>query len=283
MSDLERNTQDQMFSEYGADESIIISVGSTLAQENVEDAWTRSQMSHGEAEELYVDPKVLSNYTKITYNKERVMLAGSPVDATGSSLKKQWVSAGVVNITASRFLSGKTSAATARSASPAMPTIASVHSHAVAGVTTPFILNQVYTYAVTACNEAGESIRTAGSAVTIDASGRAAEVTVNVTGTVRYVNVYRGAAGSSTALKFIGRVMLTPGASSVVFWDLGNKQPGFVTGFLIEKESMGLKELTPYSRKKLAETELSQVEAHFRFTTLAVYQPRHNVLLDNLR
>jgi len=45
---------------------------------------------------------------------------------------------------------------------------------------------------------------------------------------------------------------------------------------------MAMKELSPYSRMKLAVTDLSLPEAHFRFCTLAVMQPRKNVLLDNL-
>ncbi len=69
----------------------------------------------------------------------------------------------------------------------------------------------------------------------------------------------------------------------MTFTDLGNKIPGFVTGFLIEGDTMALKELAPYSRLKLAVTDLSQPEAHFRFCTLAVMQPRKNVLVDNLQ
>ena len=284
MSDSERQAQDQMFAEYGSDESVVIAGGSTLAQENIEDAWTRSQMNHGEAEALFVDPRVLSNYNKITYTKERIILAGSPQDATGTSLKKQWVSGGTVDVESSRFLSGKTSPAPARPNGPAIPTITSSLPQVVAGVTTAFLINQVYKVTVTACNEVGESPRSAVSTGTIDASGKALVVTISHAGlsNVRYFNVYRSAAGGSV-MKFIGRVAVTQGAGSTVFTDLGNKQPGFVTGFLLQKDTMGMKELAPYSRLKLAVTELSQPEAHFKFSCLALYQPRKNVLIDNLR
>jgi hypothetical protein len=79
--------------------------------------------------------------------------------------------------------------------------------------------------------------------------------------------------------------MLTPGVagSDTSFTDLGNKQPGFVTGFLVQGDTMNFFELAPYSRLKLAVTDLSTPEAHFRFVTLAVKQPRKNVLLDNLK
>lgn len=281
MSDTERNSQDQMFNEFGSDESVVLAGGSTLQQENIEDAWTRSQMNHGEAEMLYVDPKVLSNYNKITYSKERIVLAGSPQDATGTSLKKQWTSGGVVDVDSSRFLSGKTSPAPARVNGPAQPVLTSNTPGAIAGVTTGFIAAQVYLYNVTACNEVGESVRSAAiAAATIVTTGHGVTLVIADQAAVRFFNVYRSAPGG-TVCKFIGRVI--KGATTTTFIDIGNKQPAFVTGMLVEKDTMALKELAPYSRLKLAVTELSQPEAHFRFLTLCVYQPRKNVIIDNLR
>jgi hypothetical protein len=76
--------------------------------------------------------------------------------------------------------------------------------------------------------------------------------------------------------------MKSDGSASQVFTDLGNKAPGFVTGYMIQKDTWGFHELSPYSRMKLAQAELSETEAHFRFLTLAGYQPRKNVIIDNL-
>lgn len=283
MSDSERQAQDLTFAEYGSDESVVIAGGSTLQQENIEDAWTRSNMNHGSAETLFVDPKVLSNYNKITYSKERIVLAGSAQDSTGTTLKRQWVSGGTVDVESSRFLSGKTGPGAARSNGPGVPSTVSGASVAIAGVTTAFALNQVFKYTVTSGNEVGESPRSNEVSVTIGAAGQGVEITIPHAGlsNVRFFNVYRSAAGGSV-MKFIGRVAVASG-SSTKFTDLGNKQPGFVTGFLLEKETMAIKELAPYSRLKLAVSELSQPEAHFRFLTLAMYQPRKNVLIDNLR
>ena len=283
-TDIMRNTQDLMFNEYGSDESVVIAGGSTLSQDNIEDAWTRSQMNHGNANRLIVDPKVLSNYNKIAYAKERIVLAGSPQDATGADLARQWTSGGVVKLESSRFLSGKTSPAPARPTGPAVPQITSATPAAISGVTTGFLNTEVYKYTVTACNEIGESPRSAVSSVTIDADGHGVNVVIAHTGltNVRYFNVYRSAAGG-TVMKFIGRVALAVGASSTTFVDLGNKQPGFVTGYLLEDDTMLVKELAPFSRLKLAVTQLAQPEAFFRFLTLGMTAPRKNVLIDNLR
>lgn len=283
-SDLMRNAQDLMFNEYGSDESVVIAGGSTLSQENIEDGWTRSQMNHGQANELHVDPKVLSNYNKIAFAKERIVLAGSAQDSTGADLSRQWVSGGIVKLQASRFLSGKTGPSPARASGPAVPTLTSATPGAISGVTTGFLAGQVYVYKVSAVNEVGESPLSASQTATIATNGHGVTLSISHTGLsgVRFFNVYRSVSGG-TVTKFIGRVVLNLGGSSTTFIDLGNKQPGFVTGFLLESDTMMIKELAPFSRLKLAVTELSQPEAFFRFLTLGVLAPRKNVLIDNLR
>jgi hypothetical protein len=273
-SDSQANAKDLMFNEYGSDDSVVIGVGGTLTQAVIEDAHVRSTMNMGDADKLLVDPKVLAAYNKISYGKERIILAGSPQDATASDLRKQWVSGGVVNLEASRFLSGKTSPASARPNGPATPACTPTVS---AGTAT--LVAGAYKYIATAANENGESFPCAPVTATITALGEKVVLALSATGVVRYFNVYRSAVNGSQT-KFIGRVAASAGAASFV--DLGNKQPGFVTGFLVQGDTMAIKELAPYSRLKLAVSDLTQPEAHFRFCTLAVFQPRKNCLLDSL-
>jgi hypothetical protein len=284
-SDSQRNARDLMFAEYGSDESVVISVGGTLTQDKIEDAWTRSNMNFGTAEDLTLDPITLSNYNKLAYAKERIVLAGSPQDATGASLAKQWTSGGTVKLAASRFLSAKTKPAQARANGPLPPVSVAPASATDAAAVTLFQINQVYTYAATSCNEVGESVKTAAVAVTIAATGDKVNVVIThpASGVVRYFNVYRTLPGGKAGTeKYIGRVVVAAGASTTTLVDLGNRLPGFVTGFLLQDDTMGMKELAPYSRLKLAVTQLDQPEAHFRFVTLAMFEPRKNVLMDNI-
>lgn len=285
-SDGQRNSHDLMFAEFGSDDSVVISGGGTMTQEMLEDANVRSQMNFGNADKLVVDPKVLANYNKMTYGKERIILAGSPQDATGADLAKQWVSGGTIKIEASRFLSGKSKPAPVRKTSPGAPGTVTPSQTADAAAVTAFQAGQVYKYYVTACNEKGESPKSAEASITVDTNGKYISLSIvhPSSGTLRYFNVYRTVAGGASGTeKFIGRVVATPGAGPTVFVDLGNKIPGFVTGFLIEGETMEMKELAPYSRLKLAITDLTQPEAYFKFCTLCVFAPRKNCLLDNLR
>ncbi len=285
-SDIQRNAQDIYFNEFGADESCVVPGGGPLTQDLIEEASVRSAMHMGNADKLVVDPRVLSVYNRIVFGKERIVLAGSAQSSTGADLRKQWVSNGTVSIEASRFLSGKTRPAPARADGPAAPVLTSVTPGAISGATTPFIAGQVYTYFVTVGNEVGESIASAavaGAAIATTGHGVTLVITPPGSGTVRFFNVYRSSAGGTAATaKFIGRVV-NGGGATTSFIDIGNRQPGFVTGYLIQGDTMEIKELSPYSRLKLAVADLSLPEAHFRFLTLALLQPRKNCLIDNLR
>ncbi len=284
-SDSDRKSQDLMFNEFGSDESVVISGGGTLTQDLVEDAWIRSTMNHGSADRLLVDPLVLSAYNKIVYGKERIILAGSAQGSTGGDLRKQFVSGGQVDVEASRFLSGKTRPAVARASGPTAPTFSSA-STTVSGVTTAFRAAQVYTYYVTTGNETGESVKSAAGTRTVAVTGDVIDITITHpgSGTSRFFNVYRSPAnGTEASAKFIGRVLLRVGQSTTVFRDLGNKQPGFVTGYMVQKDCMDIAELSSYSRIKMAMIDLSQTEAHYRFCTLRVRAPRKMTLIDNLR
>ncbi len=296
-SDAQRNAQDLMFASFGSSESIVIQGGGAsvatsssassliLTQENIEDASVRSALNFGNADKLLVDPKVLSAYNKLTYGQERIILAGSPIEATANDLRRQWVSGGTVNVEASQFLRGRTQpdAPKLGSNQPAAPATIVGSNSASGSLATGY-----YSYYVTGVNEIGEGVPAAVTNVHVTGAGYTIAIVAASSGSVpRYYRVYRsGVSASSTAqkaiaCKFVGAVEWA--GTTTTFTDLGNKSPGFVTGFLVQGDTMEMKELAPYSRKKLAETDLSMTEAHFRFVTLAVMQPRKNVLVDNLQ
>jgi hypothetical protein len=278
-SDAQSNTQDLMFAEYGSDQTVVLSAGGTLTQSIIEDSSVRSAMNMGAADRLILDPISLSAYNKIAHAKERIMLAGSAQEATGAHLRTQWTSAAVVSLEASRFLSGKTRPARTRAGAPAQPSFSSAP--ADGGAAGSLLEAGVYWYYVTAVSMRGESLPSAAASVPVTAAGDKVVMTIGAVGGAQYYNVYRsGAGGSAASAKFIGRI--AQGSGNPVFTDLGNRSPGSVTGFLIQANTMGLAQLAPYSKLKLAISDLSLPEAHFRFLSLAAYQPRKNVLIENI-
>lgn len=280
MSDSLSNTQDLMFAEYGSDQTVVVSVNGTLTQSAIEDMSVKSAMQHGSADKLILDPISLSAYNKIAFAKERIMLSGSAQEASGAELRKQWTSSALVSLEPSRFLSGKTRPARSRAGSPSAP--ATLTSAAAADAASNLAAGS-YVYKVTAVNERGESVEKVddGGAQTVSA-GEKVTLTIAAVSGAKYFNVYRSEDGGSAAsAKFIGRVKAA-GSGSTSFVDLGNRKPGSVTGFLIQANTMALHQLSPYSRLKLAISDLSLPEAHFRFLCLAAMQPRKNVLAENI-
>lgn len=274
-SDAQQNTQDLMFAEYGSDQTVVLSVGGTLTQSSIEDSSVRSAMNMGAADRLVLDPISLSAYNKIAHAKERIMLAGSAQEATGAHLRTQWTSSAVVSLEASRFLSGKTRPARARSGSPAAPSISLADGGAAGS-----LLSGAYAYYATGVTMRGESLPSASSSQTVAAGNK---ITVTITGSAQYFNIYRSDVGGSAAVaKFVGKVTINSAGTGAVFTDLGNRNPGAVTGFLIQGNTMGFAQLAPYSTLKLAVSDLSLPAAHFKFLSLAAYQPRKNVLLENI-
>lgn len=273
-SDAQSNTQDLMFAEYGSDQTVVLSANGTLTQSVIEDSSVRSAMNMGAADRLILDPVSLSAYNKIAHAKERIMLAGSAQEATGAHLRTQWTSAAVVSLEASRFLSGKTRPARSRAGSPAAPSI----SAAVTGASVGSLLEAgTYTFFATACSERGESVASAPVTATIAVAGDKVTLTITPSSGAKYYNIYRSNLnGSAASAKFVGKT------SSASFVDLGNRSPGSVTGFMIQGNTMGIAQLAPYSRLKMAVSDLSLPEAHFRFLSLAAYQPRKNVLIENI-
>lgn len=280
-SDILVNTQDLMFAAYGSNQSVVLSQNGALDQLIMEDASLRSRMNMGKADLCMVDPVILTGYNKKialgsgVNSLQRIILAGSAQDASGADLRRQWVSGNTVSLEDSRFLSGKSAPNRPTIGSPANPSISAQPAASGSGSLLPAITGAVYV--VTAENPRGESYGTTCTAVNISA-GQIVTLTIGAQSAVTHFNVYRGTSAANA--KYIGRVAST--GASVVFTDLGNKYPGFVTGYLVQKDCWGLHELSPYSRLKLAIADLSTPEAHFRFLCLAGYQPRKNVIVDNL-
>lgn len=281
-SDILVNTQDLMFAAYGSNQSVVLAQNGGLDQLIMEDASLRSRMNMGKGDLFMVDPVILTGYNKKialgsgVNSLQRIILAGSAQDASGADLRRQWVSGNTVSLEDSRFLSGKTAPNRPTIGSPTAPVISVQPAASGSGSLLPAITGAIYVF--TAENPRGEGPATTATAVNISA-GQVVTATIAAQSGVTHFNVYRGT--STFNAKYIGRVATNLGGGTV-FTDLGNKFPGFVTGYLIQKDCWGLHELSPYSRLKLAISDLSTPEAHFRFLTLAGYQPRKNVVVDNL-
>ena len=278
-SDGQANTQDLMFSEFGSSQSVVIPANGPLTQSLVEDLTVRSAMNLGSADKFFADPIVLAVYNKIAFAKERIILSGSPQEGTGSNLRQQWTSNSLVSMESSRFLSGITNPARPRASAPANPAVPVLTD---TGPANSLLTAGSYVYYVTSANANGESQASPSATVAVALDGDAVTVAITNVSTASFYNVYRSnVGGSASGAFFIGRIKTASGATTT-FTDLGNRSPGFVTGYLVETDGFKMYELSSYSELKLGIDSLSIPTAFFQFTCLGAMQPRKSVICDNL-
>ena len=284
-SDFQSNAKDQMFASYGSNDTVVLNAGGgAVTQGIVEDASLRSALGFGQARKLVVDPVALSAYNKISYNMERIMLSGSAQGAVGSDLRKQWTSNGTVGVESSHFLRGRSGPDAPRPESPDAPaSIVSAVDNGTLGTTG---LSGAYTFYATSVSEKGESYPCAAVTTASITANHGITVTIAPSGTpkpVRFFRVYRSQAGGSAAsARFIGAVVAAP-SGNTVFTDLGNRSPGFTTGFLLNEGAFQMNQLAPYTSLKLAVAALNIPTANYTFTCLSVMKPRTCVLVDNIK
>jgi hypothetical protein len=279
VSDSETSTQDLMMNEFGANISVVINQGGTLSQTTVEDVYAQAQMNNGRPEKIYLDPLTLGSYNKISQAMQRIVLSGSPQQATGASLKEQWVAGGALSIESSRFLSAKTSPARPRVGTPSTPSFTNA---ITTGSGTTMNAGDVLLYNVTAVGDLGESPATANQTVTIVTAGSSVGLTITSGGGIapRYYNVYRTAPGQTRFFR-IGKVKANF-SGTTTFVDLNNRLPGGVTAFALDMRGIEIPELSAYKSVDLAMTDLSKPKAFFRFACVISKLPRFNVLIDNV-
>jgi hypothetical protein len=279
-SDFERNGQDLMFASYGSSATVVFSAGgAALTQSLIEDISVRSALNMGRADKLMLDPSSLSAYNKISQAKERIVLAGSPQEATGSHLRTQWTSSGAITLEMSQYLRKQISPINEIvQGAPAAPTAAA----ADGGAAGSLLQAATYIYVVSAVNNLGEGAISAPTTVTLALSGNKATVTIGASSGALYYDVYRTAAGGASGTWLsIGRVVAGP--AGAIFTDLGNRAPGAVTGFLIQKDTMHMGELSGFKKLQLGISQLSINNAFYRWVTLAVEAPRKNAIVENLQ
>ena len=280
-SDFERNGQDLMFASFGSNASIVFSAGGgTLTQSLLEDMAVRSVLNHGRADKLMLDPSSLSAYNKISQAKERIVLAGSPQEATGSHLRTQWTSSGAMSLEMSMYLRKEQTSRSLVEMIPGAP-VAPTATASDGGAAGSLLQAAAYSYQVSAVNQIGEGSLSPVTSVTPALVGNKVSIAIGAVSGALFYRVFRSGAGSVGTPKFIGNVVASP--SGATFTDLGNRTPGFVTGYLIQKDSMHLGELSGFKKVLMGLSQLSVNAAFYRWTTLAVEAPRKNIILENLQ
>lgn len=268
------------FEGYGERNSIVKNLaGTAFSQDSLEDGTVIVSENFGEANQLHMEPKCLSAFTKSFYPIVRSE-PGLANQTVGYSVNKVTTTLGQIDLKTSTFLRPKTYAQPASNAS--CPSIAGLSIAGVAAGVGGVIPQGNYHYALTLTNDYGESspIYTT-SAVPVSTGNK---VTITVTGSlpprVKYMTLYRtNAGGSASAAAYISNHKI-----GIPIVDAGVKAPGLSEAFMIEMQSrnMEFRQLMPLSRFSLAVVTTAYQWFMLLYGGLFVYTPRFNYLYTNV-
>jgi hypothetical protein len=306
MNDQSYEATDQMFKEFGGGKTVVVNGASgTLTVDMISKAalsLRNNWVSPKTASKLYISPEA-----HFAYNQAQIAASSGPVQMralvggaggapswSGADLRHVYTSSGFdIEFAETQVLRGKDKWANSRAEAPGTPSIGSAALTDYTSTKNGVLPAGVYRYVITAGNAGGEGRPfgvggdTSGiHKVTVSGSntGSVSMVITQSSGAAEtYYNIYRTAAGASTAVanyKWVGRVKCA--GATTTFIDLGGKGAGYTNAYLVDSESLEIHELRPYSRQKAAKVDLTEREIHYRWLTLAVTAPRKHAIIDNI-
>ena len=297
-------------SNYMASENVIDMRNGWLTQSQIEDGGQAILDNYGYASTIYAPPRVLGNFSKDYYARQRIMLNGTGAGnqfINGNSVPKV-VTTTVGDITLSHdlFMRKQPSRLTTDSAqsplAPATPTIGSPATNVVADGSALFndgISAGNYYYAVAAVNRYGESalLSLTSSAISV-ASGDAVDLKFSSGGGANPATgytIYRSMVNPTTAYNVtpmwaIYRVQLTDlangydGAAAGAIRDRNRWLPNTDQCFLIQDDSecYAFKQLAPLMKMDLAVISPASRFMVLLYGTPQLYAPRKMVRYINI-
>lgn len=272
------------------DNSVILNQDGSILDENaLETMGQRSLDNFGVPTHLFMSNKVHSDTSKLFYPKERVNNLGVPEGSAGFILNEFVSSAGVYKMVGTRFLSPRRGVlAAAQLSAPATPTVSAtgteVDATATFGVSTDHPAG-TYSYRVSALNNSGESLATAGSTQAITAGNRVTLTIAAGTAGAVYYAVFRAPVGTTTGHEFIGYVADSTGnGGGATFRDAGNYTPGLSHAYLtqLDPQNITWRQLAPLMKIDLAIIGAAYRWMQLLYGTPIVFMPRHQVIADNI-
>lgn len=280
-SDSQFRAQD--FDGWGAEQLSVISnlAGNVMQQDDVEAIAVKCLENFGSPDQLHAEPAVISAFVKAFYPMFRSE-PGLANQTVGYDVQKITTTAGIVDLKPNLFLRPR-QGVRPTAVNAKAPSVAGLSIAGTAAGSGSALDAGSYHYAMTFCDDVGESAPVFTSAAVPVNAGE--EVTIAVTGTipagVKFMKLYRAnnGAAASTA-QFIGNYRM--GISAIK--DKGAKKPGLGEAFLLDlkPETMKVKQLAPMSKMNLAVVSTAIEFLIVLYAGLFVYHPRANGVLRNV-
>lgn len=300
LGDTDFSAQARAFDGHGGDDTVIFSKdGDILSETDFENLANRLIENFGRPSESHMAPKVLSDFIKQFFPKERVNQLGVADGKAGYVVREMVTTAGGIQLRPNVFLKpkGLKKSQPDRIGVPGVP--AGLENAATASVVqgsgnaidqaaagSKLKAGEIYRWEVTAVNEQGESASSLISedeTVSSDGNNMSFFIVDPASGNLpTHYAVYRTQASGAGDREFIGYVART--GAKTKFTDLGNKVPGYATMYMFDMraEVMAWKQLAPLLKINLAAISTAKEFLLWLAGALILYAPRKSGITDNI-
>lgn len=286
--DQDLTAQSAAFQGYGAADTTIQDLAGDVVSETViEDSANAVLENFGFATELHAPPKVMSDFVKSFFPKERVNALGMQNGRAGYVVNTFASSSGDIAMRPNVFLKPKDFSKNVPDRATCPSAAASATAALQADGATTLKAGDKYSYEVAACNEMGEGVAAAASAeMTIVSDGQAVALTIAQPTSgyaASHYAVYRTSkAGGAQRRKFVGYVAKQ--GANTIFLDRGAKIEGSNTAYLLDMrpEVITWKSLAPMMKIPLAQVSLSKEFILLMSGCMIMAAPRMAHLLKNI-
>jgi len=270
--------------------------GGPLSYDKLEEGANIIEEAYGEATDLYLSMRALSDLGKQQHTKERIVLPAPQAGVIGMALRAVQLQSNEVNLKKSIFLRpgkdrGSQFAPASATAVRAPSSIVSVVGSITAAQGTLFATSDIgtYQYKVAARNRFGSSagVQEAGG-VAVTASGDRVNLVITDGGggdTATCYDIYRSAVGGAAGTeKLIMSVPRVPGAATTTAYDVNRFLPGKSRAFMFQmnEECVGLIQLAPMFKIPFGTQALSMRWAQGMYIAPIARAPQKYVIFDNV-
>lgn len=294
------------FEAYYNSEVVIDLRGKSLVQANIEDGAVRVDDNHGSPNTLFAPSRVLSAFSQDYYDKQRIIIDGSPISGTVPDVPKAITTTiANINLRPDKFMksdpSRKLSDPATSTKAPAVPVVGGTPAAVVVDAKSKYQASEVGNvfYAVAAINRYGESnLLSISNTATTLAVGSAVDINFTA-GAGAYAAtafvIYRTkvTTASTPTNETFYPIFKVPAASAAAGFngaaankvrDLGYFLPDTEQCFLtqMDDEVLSFKQLAPMSKLDLAVLSLSRRFIVFLFGTPNLYAPKKFIRYINV-
>jgi len=276
------------------DASIIDMRGGSMTEGAFEEAAEVIQKNAGMPTDFWSGTRVVSDFVKTFYPKERYSMPAPRDGVVGIGINKVITSVAPINLNPDIFLAPIKSAPAAadNASSPTKPTSVTVTVQAVS-TSRGFEVAEYGTYYYTVCalSKSGESVVEAGNVAAVVAAAGSSEVKLSIVvgavsgndATSAY-RIYRSKLGGAAAdMQFIRQVAVTTPGPTVVL-DGNEDLPGTSRAYMIQQNAMNLnfRQLAPMLKMPLARIASADRWMQLLYGVPILYTPRKNVIFKNI-